>query len=155
MIGTEKYIFMVPSTSSASNPDRVKINENGLVECDEQCLRFKCYKICSHSVAAAEFHGVLYQFIDKFKEKKKRKINCVVDVRVAPNVDTKKTKATQQRKGGLFKKNIDVDSYVQSPQGDFRKDSTNGAQVASEDVSTTQRESKFKKNLKFDSHCRQ
>ena len=69
--GTEKCIFMVPSTSSASNPHRVKINENGLVECDEQCLRFKCYKICSHSVAVAEFHGVLYQFIDNFKEKKK------------------------------------------------------------------------------------
>ena len=87
--GTEKDIFMVPSTSSGSNPHRVKINENGLVECDEQCLRFKCYKICSHSVAVAEFHGVLHQFIDKFKEKKKRKISCIVDV------STKKTKATQ------------------------------------------------------------
>ena len=54
--GTEKDIFMVPSTSSTSNPHRVKINENGLVECDEQCLHFKCYKICSHSVAVAEFH---------------------------------------------------------------------------------------------------
>ena len=93
--GTEKDIFMVPSTSSASNPHRVKINENGLVECDEQCLRFKCYKICSHYVAVAEFHGVLHQFIDKFKEKKKRKISCIVDVRVPPNVGTKKTKATQ------------------------------------------------------------
>ena len=46
--GTEKDIFMVPSTTSAFNPHRVKINENGLVECDEQCLHFKCYKICSH-----------------------------------------------------------------------------------------------------------
>ena len=45
-----------------------------------------------HSVAIAEFHGVLYRFIDKFKEKKKRKINCVVDVRVPPNVGTKKLK---------------------------------------------------------------
>ena len=43
---TEKYIFMVPSATSASNPYRVKINENGLVECDEKCLRFKCYGIC-------------------------------------------------------------------------------------------------------------
>ena len=75
--GTEKDIFMVPSTSSTSNPHRVKINENGLVECDEQCLNFKCYKICSHSVAVAEFHRVLYQFIDKFKEKKKRKIRFI------------------------------------------------------------------------------
>ena len=33
--GTEKDIFMVPSTSSTSNPHRVKTNENGLVECDE------------------------------------------------------------------------------------------------------------------------
>ena len=56
-----------------------------------------------HSVAIAEFHGVLYRFIDKFKEKKKRKINYVVDVRVPPNVGTKKTKATQRRKGGTSK----------------------------------------------------
>ena len=93
-----------------------------------------------HSVAIAEFHGVLYRFIDKFKEKKKRKINCVVDVRVPPNVGTKKTKATQRRKGGTFKRNTDAHSYIQSPQTDFQKDSTNGAQVASEDISTTQRE---------------
>ena len=33
--GTEKDIFMVPSTSSTSNLHRVKTNENGLVECDE------------------------------------------------------------------------------------------------------------------------
>ena len=139
--GTEKDIFMVPSTSSGSNPHRVKINVNGLVECDEQCLRFKCYKICSHTVAVAEFHGVLYQFIDKFKEKKKRKISCIVDVRVPPNVGTKKTKATQRRKGGPFKKNVDAQSYIPSPWTDFQKDSTNEAQVASEDVNTTQRES--------------
>ena len=117
--GTEKYIFMVPSTTSASNPHRVKRNENSLVECDEQCLRFKCYKICSHSVAVADFHGVLYRFIDKFKEKKKRKINCVVDVKVLLNLGTKKAKATQQRKGGPFKKNIDAHSYTQSPKIDF------------------------------------
>ena len=141
MKGTEKDIFMVPSTTSAFNPHRVKINENGLVECDEQCLRFKCYKICSHSVAVAEFHGVLHQFIDKFKEKKKRKISCIVDVRVPPKVGTKKTKATQWRKGGLFKKNVDTHSYIHSSRPDFQKDSTNEAQVASEDVSTTQRES--------------
>ena len=86
--GTEKDILMVPSTTSVSNPHRVKINENGLVECDELCLRFK---ICSHSVAAAEFHGVLHRFIDKYREKKKRKISCIVDVKVPPNVGTKKT----------------------------------------------------------------
>ena len=141
MKGTEKDIFMVPSTTSAFNPHRVKINENGLVECDEQCLRVKCYKMCSHSVAVAEFHGVLHQFIDKFKKKKKRKISCIVDVRVPPNVGTKKTKATQRRKGGPFKKNVDTHSYIPSPRTDFQKDSTNEAQVASEDVSTTQRES--------------
>ena len=102
--GTEKYIFMVPSTTSASNPHRVKRNKNNLVECDEQCLRFKCYKICSHSVAVAEFHRVLYRFIDKFNQKKQRKTNCVVDATVLLNVGTKKAKATQRRKSGPFKK---------------------------------------------------
>ena len=102
--GTEKDIFMVPSTSSGSNPHRVKINENGLVECDEQCLRFKCYKICSHTAAVAEFHGVLYQFIDKFEEKKKRKISCIVDVRVPPNVGTKKLKLHSEEKVVFSKK---------------------------------------------------
>ena len=139
--GTEKDTFMVPSTTSASNLHRVKVNENGLVECDEQCLLLKCNKICSHSVAVAEFHGVLHRFIDIFKEKKIRKINCVVDIRVPPNADTKKIKATQQRKGGPFKKNIDAHSYNQSPQTDFQKNSTKGAQVASEYISTAERES--------------
>ena len=139
--GTGKDIFMVPSTSSASNPHRVKINENGLVECDEQCLRFKCHKICSHAVAVAEFQGVLHRFIDKFKEKKNRKITCIVDFRVPPNVGAKKTKATQRRKGGPFKKNVDAHSYIPSPRTNFQKYSTNEAQVAPEDVITTQRES--------------
>ena len=68
------------------------------------------------------------------RKRKKRKINCVVDARGPPYVRTKKPKSTQQRKGGPFKKKIDADSYIQSPQTDFQKDSTNGAQVASEDV---------------------
>ena len=54
---------------------------------------------------------------------------------------TRKTKATQQRKYGPFKKNVDPQSYIPSPRIDFQKGSTNGAQVASKDVSTTQRES--------------
>ena len=65
----------------------------------------------------------------------------VVDVRVSPNVGTKKTKATQRRKDGPFKKNIDAHSYITSPQTNFQKDSTSGVQFASEDVSATQRES--------------
>ena len=51
------------------------------------------------------------------------------------------TKATQRRKDGPFKKNVDAHFYITSPQTDFQKDSTNGVQVASEDVSVTQRES--------------
>ena len=70
------------------------------------------------------------------RKRKKRKINCVVDARGPPYVRTKKPKSTQQRKGGPLQKKIDANSYIQSPQTDFQK----GAQAASEDVITTQRD---------------
>ena len=38
--------------------------------CDDQCLNYKRYKICSHTVVAAESNGKLRQFIAWYKKNK-------------------------------------------------------------------------------------
>ena len=46
-----------------------------------------------------------------------------------------------EKKRWFLQINIDARSYITSPQTDFEKDSTNGAEFATEDISATQIES--------------
>ena len=44
-----------------------------------QCGRFKSYKICSHTIAVAEYNEELHNFVQCFKKGSKNRINEVID----------------------------------------------------------------------------
>lgn len=62
---------MVPSKSGAA-PHFVKTPPTltGQFICDDRCLNYKTYKICSHTVAVAESNGKLRELISWYKKNK-------------------------------------------------------------------------------------
>ena len=44
-----------------------------------QCVRFKSYKICSHTIAVAEYDEELNNFVQYLKKGSKNRINDVID----------------------------------------------------------------------------
>ena len=66
---------------------------------DAQCLRFNSYKICSHTVAVADYNEELHKLVEYFKKHSKNRINDLTDVNLSSNVGQKKPKNTQKRRG--------------------------------------------------------
>ena len=66
---------------------------------DAQCLRFNSYKICSHTVAVADYNEELHKLVEYIKKHSKNRINDLTDVNLSSNVGQKKTKNTQKRRG--------------------------------------------------------
>ena len=60
--GCDKKSCMVKSFSS-SKPHLVMAKNTGQYSCDNHCPNWRSLKICSHSVAAAEFNGELKKFV--------------------------------------------------------------------------------------------
>ena len=58
--------LIVASASNPDTPDVIKFNSNGKYECDINCKRYKSYKICSHTVAAAEHKSELPNVVEYF-----------------------------------------------------------------------------------------
>ena len=54
-------------------------HKNGKYDCGGQCVRFKSYKICSHTVAVAEYNEELHKFVQYFKKGFKNRINDLID----------------------------------------------------------------------------
>ena len=44
-----------------------------------QCVRFKSYKICSHTIAVAEYNEELHNFVQYFKKSSKNRISDLID----------------------------------------------------------------------------
>ena len=93
------FSLLVPSQTNPSTAHIVKYQTNGKFECDHACKRYTAYKICSHTVAAAEYRKELHSYISYFKKTEKRKLNDLIDTAKNPKADQKKTKSTQKRKG--------------------------------------------------------
>ena len=91
--------FIVASASNPSSPHTVIYHKNGKYDSDGQCLRFKSYKICSHTVALVEYNEEMHKFVEYFKKYSKNRINDLTDVNLSSKVGQKKTKLTQKRKG--------------------------------------------------------
>ena len=68
--GCDALSRMVES-KSGSRPHLVSPGKGGKFSCDNDCLNFKSFGICSHCVAVAEFHCRLSAFVDSFKKTKK------------------------------------------------------------------------------------
>ena len=67
--------LIAASASSPDSPHVVKFNSSGKNEYDVNCIRCKSYKICSHTVAAAEHKLELRNFVEYFKKHSKNKVN--------------------------------------------------------------------------------
>ena len=97
--GDNVFSLLVASQTNPSTPHIVKYQTNGKFECDHACKRYTAYKICSHTVAAAEYRKELHSYISYFKKTKKRKLNDLLDTTKNPKAGQKKTKSTQKGKG--------------------------------------------------------
>ena len=71
--------FIIASASNSSTPHTVIYHKNGKYYCGGQCVRFKSYKICSHTVAVAEYNEELHKFVQYFKKGFKNRINDLID----------------------------------------------------------------------------
>ena len=112
---TEKYVYSSPGSiksspvggntassliaASALNPDSPHIaesNASGKYECDVNCIRYKSYKICSHTVAATEHVQELMYFVKYLKKHSKNKVNGLVDINVFSKDGKKKIERKQK-----------------------------------------------------------
>lgn len=62
--------------NKSKKPKEVVINFKSLnIKCEKICFRFNSYSICEHTVAIAEYHGVLKGQIEKYNLKKIRSVS--------------------------------------------------------------------------------
>ena len=123
---------IIPDPGNGDNPPRYVANETAKVPayvvnrkrsvrhgcyyiCSDSCIRFTTYAICEHSLAVAELDGSLSAFFKCYKAMNQRAPNVagLVSIDLPAGRGTKKTKATQRRKGAPNKKQKEVvDSYI-------------------------------------------
>ena len=89
---------MVESKSNPKEPHKLKVYCNGNVKCENNCLQYKSYNICSHSVAIAEKYACLKIFVAIVK-KNSACLNDLVNSRQPVNTGKKTISSTQKRKG--------------------------------------------------------
>ena len=90
--------YFVESKSNPKEPRKLKVYSNGNVECGNNCLQYKSYKICSHSVATAKKYACLKTFVAIVK-KNPACLNDLVISRQPVNTGKKTISSTQKRKG--------------------------------------------------------
>ncbi|CAC5357454.1 unnamed protein product [Mytilus coruscus] len=61
--------YFITSSTDAEKPHWVTVLCTGQVTCDSNCPRWEMYKVCSHSIAAAEHCNLLEKFVKRFKTK--------------------------------------------------------------------------------------
>ena len=106
--------YFVESKSNPKEPHKLNVYSNGNVECDNNCLQYKSYKICSHSVAIAEKYGCLKIFVEIVK-KNPACLNDLVNSRQPINTGKKTISSTQKRKGHkISSKEVPI-SFSQKP----------------------------------------
>ena len=93
---------MVHSRSSR-DPHSVQVYlKTGKVQCDKGCTIWATYGMCSHTLAAAEKMGVLKEFLNWFKGKRRSpNLSAIANVNMPKNAGQKV--GTRKRKGGSNK----------------------------------------------------
>ena len=88
---------------SKTNPTRqhsVKILSNKSIKCDDNCVRFKTFKLCSHILAVAEKTDMLQDFLTWFKsQKQSSNLTKLTTHRILKSVGKKTMKSTSKQKG--------------------------------------------------------
>ena len=89
--------------------------QNVTVKCQqEKCVKYAAYKICSHSVAIAEYLGILAEFVANFNRLNRYNLSCLTDIDQPKTAGKKATKATQRRKGAANKPRQQPRAYKSS-----------------------------------------
>ena len=85
-----------------------------LIDCDEKvCYRYKMYKFCRHTIAAATYQSTIDQYIKKLNSRNNHQIvSNVVNTAKQKDSGKKKSKANQRRKGPCNKKPIGIIQVV-------------------------------------------
>ena len=93
--------YYVASCSNSKVPHMVIVKSNGALECDNNCMHFCTFKLCSHVLAVADKNGCLQSFLNIYNKKKvSPNISALANANLPNNRGKKPTKATQKRKGG-------------------------------------------------------
>ena len=90
--------YLAKSKSDPNQPLHIKLNKNGRFAWDTSCTKFKSYRICSHTIAAAEKEKPLETSLG-FVRPNQAKLSDLVDANVSKNTGKKRQKAMQRRKG--------------------------------------------------------
>ena len=89
--------------------------------CSGTCIDFKAYDICAHTLAVAEMGRSLTEFVHCYKTTNQRppNVDALIHMDLPPGRGSKKTKATQRRKGATNKKREEVvESYTNTSPTD-------------------------------------
>ena len=89
--------------------------------CSGTCIDFKAYDICAHTLAVAEMDRSLTEFVHCYKTTNQRppNVDALIHMDLPPGRGSKKTKATQGRKGATNKKRKEVvESYTNTSPTD-------------------------------------
>lgn len=89
--------------------------------CSGTCIDFKAYDICAHTLAVAEMGRSLTEFVHCYKTTNQRppNVDALIHMDLPPGRGSKKTKATQRRKGATNKKRKEVvESYTNTSPTD-------------------------------------
>ena len=95
--------YFVESKSNPKEPHKLKVYSNVNVECEDNCIQYKSYKICSHSVAIANKYACLKTFVAIIK-KNSACLNDLVNSRQPAN--TGKKQPLQRRKEKVIKHQV-------------------------------------------------
>ena len=95
--------FMVFSVSSENAHKVVAFSESDKVTCDQTCMDWSIYKLCSHTLAVAEVMKRLKEFLNWFrKQKRSPNLTSLANINMPQNKGRKSD--TRKRKGSANKK---------------------------------------------------
>ena len=87
--------------------------------CSVTCIDFKTYDNCAHTLAVAEMDCSLTEFSHEATNQRLPNMDALILVDLPPGRRSKKTKATQRRKGAANKKGKEVvESYTNTSPTD-------------------------------------
>ncbi|CAG2201835.1 unnamed protein product [Mytilus edulis] len=105
--------YFITSSTDAAKPHLVTVLGTGQVTCDSNCPRWEMYKVCSHSIAAAEHCNLLEKFVKWFKTKTiSLNLTGLANLNMPCGRGKKPHKATQKRKGKANKRNETALAYL-------------------------------------------
>ena len=112
--------YFVASLNTSQMPHFVRVvsRMNGHITCDEKCIRWKSFKICSHVIALSENQGILPVFLERFKKLNKQPRLMALATHALPKKRGQKaTKSTSIRKGPPYRQKTQPVCYTAGASG--------------------------------------